>query len=210
MKQLFTLLRKRWYYPLGALAWNMLVYSGGRMLAGGFPHQNWELPLDHLIPFVPWTVVIYLSCYLFWGVSYCLIATGELGLVRRFFAAEVAAKTVCLVCFVLLPTTNVRPDIVGHSVWDWLMGVVYTVDAPDNLFPSIHCLVSWMCYIGARKDPRCPKPARLTTLICALAVFVSTLTTKQHVVVDVAAGVAVAEACYYATGKLLSRRERTA
>lgn len=30
------------------------------------------------------------------------------------------------------------------------MRFVYAVDAADNLFPSIHCLVSWFCYIGLR------------------------------------------------------------
>jgi hypothetical protein len=34
----------------------------------------------------------------------------------------------------------------------------------------------------------------------AVAVFISTLTTKQHVLVDVAGGVILAEGCYFIAG----------
>lgn len=31
------------------------------------------------------------------------------------------------------------------------MRLLYWIDAADNLFPSIHCLVSWLCWIGVRR-----------------------------------------------------------
>ena len=77
-----------------------------------------------------------------------------------------------------------------------LMRFLYSMDAADNLFPSIHCLVSWLCYIGIRGNKKVPQWIRTTFCICAIAVFISTLTTKQHVIYDVVAGVALVEVTY--------------
>lgn len=41
-----------------------------------------------------------------------------------------------------------------------------------------------------------PQWIRTTFCICAIAVFISTLTTKQHVIYDVVAGVALVEVTY--------------
>ena len=72
---------------------------------------------------------------------------------------------------------------------------VYSVDAADNLFPSIHCLVSWFCYIGIRGREDLPVWYRRFSCVMALLVCASTLTTKQHVLVDVAGGILLAELC---------------
>lgn len=188
------------------VVWNQLVYSGAMFLTRNWPHYNLELGIDHKIPFVPWTVCIYLGCYLFWIANYILTARQEKEAVYRFFLAEVMAKAVCLVCFLALPTTNVRPVIEGNSIWEFIMGIVYQVDSPSNLFPSIHCLVSWFCVIGIRKQKNIPTGYKIFSVLMALAVCISTLTTKQHVFVDVIAGVALAEVCYWISGKMGGKR----
>ena len=80
------------------------------------------------------------------------------------------------------------------------MRFLYQVDAADNLFPSIHCLTSWFCYIGIRGRREVPKWYRVFSCLFALAVFISTLTTKQHVIIDVIAGAALAEVAYRVAG----------
>ena len=188
--------------PLIAIVvWNQLVYSGAMFLARNWPHYNFELGIDEKIPFVPWTVCIYLGCYLFWIVNYILTARQEKEEVYRFVCAEVMAKAICLICFLVLPTTNVRPVIDGNSIWEIIMKMLYEIDSASNLFPSIHCLVSWFCVIGIRKQEKIPRGYKLFSVLMALAVCVSTLTTKQHVFVDVIAGVVLAEVCYWISGK---------
>lgn len=184
------------------VVWNQLVYSGAMLITRNWTHYNLELEIDHKIPFVPWTVCIYLGCYLFWIANYILAARQEKAKVYRFFHAEVMAKAVCLICFLVLPTTNVRPVIEGNSIWEMIMKIVYQVDSASNLFPSIHCLVSWFCVIGIRKQEKIPAWYKVCSAGMAVAVFVSTLTTKQHVVVDVIAGVVLAEVCYWISGKM--------
>ncbi len=74
---------------------------------------------------------------------------------------------------------------------------LYSMDPANNLFPSIHCLTSWFCVIAIRKQKRIPTWYQVLSVIIALAICISTLTTKQHVVVDVFAGVFLAEFSYW-------------
>lgn len=194
--------RRVWALPIAAVAVNQLAYNGGHWIARNRPHYCLELPIDRLVPFLPWTVSIYLACFLFWAAVYLYMAGRERERAFRFFRADFAAKLVCFLCFVLLPTTNVRPPLGDASIWDRLLGLVYRVDAPTNLFPSIHCMVSWLCFAGVRGDRGLPLWSRAGACLFALAVCLSTLTTRQHVAVDVLGGVLLAEACWRAAAVL--------
>lgn len=178
------------------LACNSLAYYGTRLLMSDRFHYNLSNSLDELIPVVPWMVTIYFGCYLFWIVNYILGCRQEREKAFRFMAADLVAKLVCMACFLLFPTTNTRPVIEGSSIWDELMRLLYQVDAADNLFPSIHCLTSWFCYIAVRENKKIPKWYQAVSALMAFSVCVSTLTTKQHVLIDVIAGVALAELSY--------------
>ena len=77
------------------------------------------------------------------------------------------------------------------------MRFVYAADPATNLFPSIHCLVSWMCFIGIRKQKHIPVWYKVFSAVFALLVFASTQFTKQHYIIDVFAGAAIAELSYF-------------
>lgn len=179
-----------------AFGWNNLVYFGSRLLTSDWHHVNAEIFVDDFIPFLPWTAIFYLSCYVFWIVNYCIAIRQERMEALRFLAADFFAKTICLFFFLLIPTTNTRPLIEGSGFWDKIMMGVYAADANDNLFPSIHCLTSWFCYIAVRDNQKIHGFYRFFSLIYALAVCVSTVTTKQHVFLDILGGVALAEGSY--------------
>ena len=182
---------------LVAVILNFSVYGGARMIAGGWPHHNIQGRVDEMIPFLPFTVVIYLGCYLFWIVNYILIARQGKREVCQFFAADFLSRLVCFACYLIYPTTNTRPLVEAQGVWDQVVAVLYRVDAADNLFPSIHCLVSWFCYIGMRGKSYIPRWYRGASCVMALLVCVSTLPTKQHVIPDVFGGVFLAELCLW-------------
>ena len=191
-----------------SFVFNCLVYSGSRAIAGGWYHHNIESNLDLRLPFVPQFLIIYFGCYVFWAVNYILVARQEREQVYRFFTADIISRCVCLIIFLAYPTTNTRPVIEGNGIWDLLAGWLYSIDAADNLFPSIHCLVSWFCYIGIRGQKQIPKWYQRFSLVFAILVCVSTQVTKQHYIVDVFGGIAVAEICYRISGKIMERRSR--
>ena len=142
-----------------------------------------------------------LFCYLVWIVNYLIAASREKEFVWRFFAADVLARLVCMAFYLLLPTTNVRPSIPEQGFWNQMLALLYQMDAADNLFPSIHCLNSWFCYIAVRGRREIPRWYQRFSFWAALAVFVSTLTTKQHVIADVIGGALLAEVTWQIAGR---------
>jgi len=177
--------------------WNSITYFGSRMLTTNWNHINAEMFFDAKIPFVPWTVFIYLSCYIFWVANYVLGCRQDREEAFRFISADFFAKTICLLCFLIMPTTNVRPEVMPEGIWNQIVIHLYNTDAADNLFPSIHCLTSWFCYIAVRKNEKIPKLYVWFSLLYAISVCISTLTTKQHVIIDVIGGVGLAEGSYF-------------
>lgn len=207
MKRIVSMIPERMRLPLiVVLAWDLVVYSGSRLVTRGMIHYNMSLALDGQIPLIPWTASIYLVCYAFWVVNYILAVRQREPEAFRFVGAELLAKTVSLVFFLLLPTTMIRPAVTGSGFWNDVMRLIYRTDAADNLFPSLHCMISWFCFIGVRKNPEIPRWYRVFSLVFALAVCVSTVTTKQHVLVDIGAGIALAELCYWIAGTRRFRR----
>jgi len=202
LKNLISKCKRKNHVPVLTLAvlslsTNMVTYFGTRVFTKYFQHHDMTLEFDTNTPFIPWTVAIYLGCYLFWIVNYILGCFQDDEETMRFWCADFFAKLVCLAFFVLLPTTNIRPIITDTDIWSKGMLWLYRNDPANNLFPSIHCLTSWFCVIAIRKQKNIPSWYQAVSVIIALSICISTLTTKQHVVVDVFAGIFLAEFAYW-------------
>lgn len=181
---------------------NLLAYQGAKLWQLIFPARemlDMTGALDRLFPFEPAWVLAYVATFVFWTFQYTTVARESPEKACRLAAADAVAKIICLFFFILLPTTNVRPEVEGSGFVPWLMRLIYALDTPTNLFPSIHCFVAWL---GTRflYECRLPKHRVLTCTLCtvgSILVFLSTLFTRQHVLPDVVAGVAVAELGYW-------------
>lgn len=179
-----------------ALVWNGVIYQGSILLRRGDDMWDMTTWLEEIIPFQPAWIIVYFGCFLFWGANYILISRRGKEEWFRFLWADLCAELVCGICFILMPTTNVRPEVMGTDLASQLVVMLYQVDPPQNLFPSIHCMVSWFCFIGVRSDRRIPLWYRGFNCVFAMAVCASTLFLKQHCLPDVFAGVLLAEATY--------------
>lgn len=191
--------------PVMALLWNCLCYQGGRLLGRTTYHFDMTLPIDDMIPVVPWTMVIYWGCLAVWGVVYIWMAYRSKESTMRYYIAHLISHFICFLFFVFLPTTNARPEIVGDDFWSLILIGQYTVDSADNLFPSLHCVVSYLCWVGVRGEKDCPAWAKWAVFIAAVAVMLAILLTKQHVVVDIPAAIVVAEVSYYIASVLTKK-----
>lgn len=200
-------MRRRLTEIMPAYAWGMVAvlvlaniaaYSGTRLLNSGLRHYSAACPLDYRIPFVPFFIVFYLLAYAQWAVGFVMIGRSGRGTCLRLYAGELIAKVIALICFLVFPTVmRLRPDVESlqsGGLWSRLTALVYSLDAPDNLFPSIHCLESWFCFRGALRIKRVPAWYAPAMLVTTLLVFASTVLVKQHVLLDVAGGVAAVEA----------------
>ena len=180
-----------WLMQLGAYYLPKLINN-----ALGRGHLDMTSAADALVPLVPVSVIIYTAAYVFWGVSFYVICRSGRRRAARLVMAQALACLVCGIVFLLIPTAIERPDITGGGMAAGLLRLIYDADTPVNLFPSMHCMVSWLCWAGIRDDSRYPVRVRAGQLIFALAVCVSTVLTKQHVLADILPGMALAEICW--------------
>lgn len=169
---------------------NGVIYWSAQTVTADWPMTDMTTALDRMIPVVPAWSVIYVGAFPFWAVGYVLMAREEDW--YTIMTAEVLAKLICGICFFAMPTTNVRP-LLGGEPMSWLLMLIYELDAPLCLFPSIHCLESWICWAGLRTNRKLPGALRWGSLVFAVLICISTLATRQHVIADVIAGVALAE-----------------
>lgn len=177
---------------------NFPTYWLPQLLMRNAAHTDLTTELDRRIPFCPAWVLVYFGCYLVWCLGYLLVAQqGKKGWFR-YASADLLSRAVCAVFFIAFPTTMVRPELTGSGFIMDATRFLYMADAPTNLFPSLHCLLSTMCWIGVRGNRRIPRLKKIFFLTAAVLVYVSTLLVKQHVIVDVFAGILLAEAAMYA------------
>lgn len=176
---------------------NSAIYTGTQLLMKNAKHYDLSTKFDKSLPFVKEWIYIYLICFAFWAVNYIMISRTEREHWYKFATGDYLSRLICGVFFILLPTTNVRPEITRNGLSSILMRFVYTADPASNLFPSIHCLVSWMCFIGIRKQKHIPVWYKVFSAVFAVLVFASTQFTKQHYIIDVFAGAAIAELSYF-------------
>lgn len=173
-------------------------YAGAKLFQLLFGWENAidiTSSFDRATPFMPVWILVYIGSYFFWIYQYTTVAKESPAMACRLAVADAVAKVICLIFFVALPTTNVRPEVECGGVIGFLMRLIYWIDTPTNLFPSAHCFVAWM---GTRYLFECKKLRHkaLTCSLCligTLMIFLSTLFTKQHVIIDVFGGIAVAE-----------------
>lgn len=182
-------------------ALNSVIYFGTQRLMAGAKHYDLSIPLDEKIPFQQDWIFIYVFCYVTWTIGYIIISRQGREHWFRFALADMMSRLICGAFFIFLPTTIIRPEITEDGVANMLVNLIYTIDPATNLFPSIHCLVSWLCFLGVRNRKNVSKWYKFTVCIYAFLVFVSVVTLKQHVLMDIFAGVIIAEICYYISCK---------
>jgi hypothetical protein len=166
----------------------------------GEPH-NIESSLDKMIPFIPFWSSIYLLCYLFWALNAVLTAREGKDTWYKFACAYVLAELTCCLFYIFFPTTMPRPEVTGSGIFDMTMRFIYKVDLPYNLLPSIHCMLSWLVTRYLIGSSKIPKWYQALSVINCFLIFLSTLFTRQHVLIDIVAGVVVAELAAFVADK---------
>jgi len=153
-----------------------------------------ELALDRALPLAPSWVLVYGALYLFLILLPILVVRHEELIQRTVYAYLSIWITAYLFFFVLYPTVAPRPPlVVGEGFAAWGLSVLYSADPPYNCFPSLHVAHS---YVSALALYRVHRKLGILSTICATLVAISTLFTKQHYVLDVLAGAAMAFIAY--------------
>jgi membrane-associated phospholipid phosphatase len=173
------------------LVWSAAVFA---LIYSGLGHCPWTRPaylpltdLDLALPLLPWTLLIYLSDYLF--ILFVLLSLKKAEDFSSAFYRMIVGIILSFVIFLFYPTVYPRPLLPADPLWGETFLFLHFLDQPTNCFPSLH--VS-MTLIAAASMRPLSRGWRSLGWIWALAICLSTLTTKQHYVWDVLGGVAIA------------------
>jgi membrane-associated phospholipid phosphatase len=149
------------------------------------------IALDEMIPLQPAWSLVYGAVYLFLIVLPVLVIC-DADLIARTVRAYLFIWITAYAVFIAYPTIAPRPagEIVpGTGFGAWGLQILYDADPPLNCFPSLHVAHS---FVGALAVFRMHRRLGLVAILCAAIVGLSTLFTKQHYVLDVLAGAALA------------------
>ena len=112
----------------------------------------------------------------------------------KTIGAEMISKTIAGLIFIIFPTTMLRGQITDVDIFSRVVNLIYKVDAPTNLFPSLHCLESYICMKSALELKELDATYRVSMITLSILVFFSTVFIKQHVILDFFGAVVIAEA----------------
>jgi hypothetical protein len=155
------------------------------------------LDWDHLIPFVPWTVLPYLSIVGFFALSF--FVGRDRAALDRHIGALMLDLAISIACYAAFPLRFMfdRPEVDG--LCGLLFQLVGATDLPYNRAPSLH--ISVLVILWVRFAPLLAGWQRRALDVWFALIGISVLTTWQHHMIDVPAGAAVGLLCLAATSE---------
>ncbi len=152
--------------------------------------------VEELIPFKPELAWVYLSIIFYLGIG-PFLTDDRRELYCYAFGVSLQAVLAFLI-FISFPTASPRPEPVCG---DCLYAFLTAVDRPFNSFPSLHAALTLYSFLWANRVlsqiSKIPY-VRLGIAIWGAAILYATIATRQHVFIDIVAGVIMAAVTYRA------------
>lgn len=161
--------------------------------------------VDLAVPFLPNTVWIYISEYIFFAVVY--LSARDMVNLNKYVYAFLFHQGISIIIFWIWPTTYPRdqfplPEDLNAATW-YVFNSLRQTDTPANCCPSLHVssvFLSSFIYLNEQRHKF------IFFLLWGVAIAASTLTTKQHYLVDVIAGFFMAVIAYWIFHKMVIYR----
>lgn len=182
-----------WVCLIGLIACQVLVFCATRIPLQYMDKLDLSIPLDARIPFRPEWITVYVLSFASWLVTFFLLFRQRREHVYRNSAAYLLTLLITFACFMLLPAELQRPEVPSKDFFSWLTRLVYAIDQPNNLCPSLHVVCSYYCWRCLYDTEGVPLWYRRFNFVFLLLVSASILLVKQHLVVDVPAAVLASE-----------------
>jgi len=172
---------------IGYLAWLLVFEAVGRFASTLVP-TDVTLEIDRRIPFCPGMIWVYELCYLLPLVPPLAVQDGHR--FNRMILAFLLANVVAFTAYLVFPVDFPHPAP-GAGLSSRAVALEYAADFHPgaNHLPSLHVAVAWLVFWACRG-----RHPWLSAFLCfaAVAISVATLFVKQHVVLDVLGGLALA------------------
>ena len=170
-----------------------LLYFGVEAFEGK-PH-NVAKKIDGHIPFVPAFVYIYVLWFPLILLFPLALFQADPMAYARYQTAIVLDIALSLFCYLVYPTSFARPEA-PNTVSGRAMKLVFRGSYKGlNCAPSMHCSMCYLVLHFVGSTLGLPLAVAAIAAPIALGIVISTLFTKQHVVIDVLSAIPLAAVC---------------
>ena len=169
---------------------------------------------DDRIPFCEYFIIPYVMWYFFLigTVIYFAISCPSKKEYYQYLGTLGAGMTLfLLISFVYPNGQHLRPDLTtaGDSVFLNVVRLLYKIDTPTNIFPSMHVFNATASCIALYQNERCRKNRIFTVaqIVLGVSIVLSTMFLKQHSVADVMTALILNILCYQLFYKVIPARQ---
>ncbi len=153
--------------------------------------RNIAIPFDDQIPLLTWTVLIYNT----WAPTMVVLLFyyffRNRTMMRRYFWTMQVGQIMAWATFPLFQTIIPRPYdevFAGTDIFSKMLTITYKNDNHFCGFPSIHVIQCTLTIIFIWMLKEAPRWLKVLVTIYFLAIAATTVTTKQHVFLDIPGG----------------------
>jgi membrane-associated phospholipid phosphatase len=155
--------------------------------------------VDQAVPFWPLSGLVYFALFPFLVGTFLSLRSFDRA--SRFLHANLLAQILGFLVFVLWPTAFPREVFVlpadAGPLAAALVAFCRNADLPVNCLPSLHVSTATICLATLRTSKQWSRHGIALILLACLAMIASTLTFKQHYLVDAIAGAALGYASWW-------------
>lgn len=162
--------------------------------------RNLKMPLDDMIPFIKELIVVYHMYMPMILLTAILVFVYDKKNYKRFIITLFVAQTLSYVIYMTYQTYVPRYDIslLGEDIFSKLVKMTYNVDNTYSGLPSMHVANMLLSSIFLSKV-NIGKRKKYLLIAYMTLIGATTVLVKQHVIIDVPAGVLYAIATYVLT-----------
>jgi membrane-associated phospholipid phosphatase len=181
----------------------LIAYEAVGQYVATLPTIDLTSAYDRVIPRLPGFVWAYVFCYIFPFLP--LAVTRDWHRFNRGLVAIVLANLTAFLVYVAYPVAVPREPL-GHTISDRLLAFIYLIDFKPAVtaLPSLHVTFAWLVHFMCRRQSL-RRWGEAVTFVVAAMITLSTLFVKQHVIVDVVAGLALSGASWMVGGRFYRR-----
>ena len=145
--------------------------------------------IDLYIPFVEVFIIPYLLWFAYVAVAGIYFFFKEKESFCKWMYFGMIGMTIFIIVSYLYPNgLELRPEtFTRDNIFVQLTKMIYSMDTPTNVLPSIHVFNSMAVYFAVKNSPKLKnnKAARTGAFVMTSLIILSTMFLKQHSVVDV-------------------------
>jgi membrane-associated phospholipid phosphatase len=155
---------------------------------------------DDYIPFIKFFIVPYLFWFLYMAIGFVYFALKSKEDFIKLTKFIFLGMSISYATFILFPNMqNMRPVLGEKDVFSNLVGFIYSIDTPENVFPSIHVInaIAVNAVVLNSQVFNDKKRIKILSAIIMVLICASTVFIKQHSIIDVVGGVGLSGILYF-------------